>query len=70
MHDGRMKTLTEVVKYYSDRTLLLPKALGGGQHVIVLNSKERVDVVAFLMTLTDPRFLQNPSFQEPRLSPR
>ena len=70
MHDGRMKTLTEVVKYYSNRTLSLPKALGGGQHVIVLNSKERVDVVAFLMTLTDPIFLQNPSFQEPRLSPR
>jgi len=40
--------------------------LGGGQHVIVLNSKERVDVVAFLMTLTDPEFLHNPSFQEPR----
>jgi cytochrome c peroxidase len=66
MHDGRMKTLTEVVKYYSDRTLLLPKVLGGGQHVIVLNSKERVDLLAFLMTLTDPGFLQNPSFQEPR----
>jgi cytochrome c peroxidase len=66
MHDGRMKTLTEVVKYYSDRTLLLPKSLGGGQHVIALDSKERVDVVAFLMTLTDLGFLQNPSFQEPR----
>ena len=66
MHDGRMKTLTEVVKYYSDKTLTLPRALGGGQHVIALNSKERVDVVAFLMTLTDPVFLQNPSFQEPR----
>ncbi len=38
--------------------------------MIALNSKERVDVVAFLMTLTDPGFLQNPSFQEPRLSPR
>ncbi len=66
MHDGRMKTLTEVVKYYSDQTLELPKTLGGGQKTIRLDSKERVDVVAFLMTLTDPDFLQNPSFQEPR----
>ena len=70
MHDGRMKTLTEVVKYYSDRTLLLPRALGGGQHTIALNSKERVDVVAFLMTLTDPGFLQNSAFQEPRRDSR
>lgn len=70
MHDGRMKTLTEVVKYYSDRTLLLPQALGGGQHTIALNSKERVDVVAFLMTLTDPGFLQNSAFQEPRRDSR
>jgi cytochrome c peroxidase len=66
MHDGRMKTLTEVVKFYGDRTLTLPRGLGGGQHVIALDSKERVDVVAFLLTLTDPGFLQNPSFQEPR----
>ena len=66
MHDGRMKTLTEVVKFYADRTLTLPRGLGGGQHVIALDSKERVDVVAFLLTLTDPGFLQNPSFQEPR----
>jgi len=70
MHDGRMKTLPEVVKYYSDKALSLPISLGGGQHVIALNSKERVDVVAFLMTLTDPSFLQNSAFQEPRRDSR
>ena len=66
MHDGRMKSLTEVLKFYSNTTLNLPKALGGGKHSIALNSKERVDVVAFLMTLTDPTFLHHPAFQAPR----
>ena len=66
MHDGRMKSLTEVLKFYSNTTLNLPKALGGGKHSIALNSKERVDVVAFLMTLTDPAFLHHPAFQAPR----
>ena len=52
MHDGRMKTLTEVVKYYNSlpKNKKLPKELAEPMH---LSDNDRVDLVAFLKTLTD-----------------
>jgi cytochrome c peroxidase len=61
MHDGRFKTLTEVVKHYNTLTTnsLLPKQL---QTPLNLSDNERVDLVAFLKTLSDPEFLFNPNY--------
>jgi cytochrome c peroxidase len=61
MHDGRFKTLTEVVKHYNTLTTnsLLPKQL---QTPLQLSDNERVDLVAFLKTLSDPEFLFNPKY--------
>lgn len=61
MHDGRFKTLTEVVKHYNtlSRNKLLPKELTEPMN---LSDNERVDIVAFLKTLTDTEFLYNPKY--------
>lgn len=61
MHDGRFKTLTEVVKHYN--TLTTNSLLSKQLHTpLRLNDNERVDLVAFLKTLSDPEFLFNPKY--------
>jgi cytochrome c peroxidase len=61
MHDGRFKTLTEVIKHYNmlPKNKLLPKQLATPMN---LSDNDRVDLVAFLKTLTDNEFLFNPRF--------
>ena len=61
MHDGRFKSLTEVVKHYNtlSRNKLLPKELAEPMN---LSDNDRVDLVAFLKTLTDNNFLFNPKY--------
>ena len=65
MHDGRFKKLTEVIKHYNSlgNDKNLPKQLQKPMH---LSDNERVDLVAFLLTLTDNEFLFNKSFSYPR----
>ncbi len=65
MHDGRFKTLTEVVKHYNSlgNNKNLPKQLSKPMN---LSDDERVDLVAFLNTLTDTEFLYNKRFSYPR----
>lgn len=60
MHDGRFKTLEEVIEHYSggvkrSRTLdpNLAKHPGGG---VPLSAADKQAIVAFLKTLTDERF--------------
>ena len=68
MHDGRFATLEEVVQHYNEgghpsSTLdPLMKFPGVGLGL----SEQDVDaLVAFLETLTDEEFIQNPDFQDP-----
>lgn len=65
MHDGRFKTLTEVVKHYNtlSRNKFLPKELS---EPMKLSDNDRVDIVAFLKTLTDNEFLFNPKYGYPK----
>ena len=65
MHDGRFKKLTEVVKHYNSlgNNKNLPKQL---QKPMNLTDNERVDLVAFLLTLTDTEFLFDKRFSYPR----
>ena len=64
MHDGRFKTLTEVVKYYNSlgNDKNLPKELAKPMQ---LSDNDRVDLVAFLQTLTDKEFLFDKRFGFP-----
>lgn len=58
MHDGRFKKLREVVNHYTASDKLAKP--------IALNSNEKTDIVAFLLTLTDTAFLFDKRFGFPR----
>lgn len=66
MHDGRFKTLTEVVNHYNfgvQKGKTVAKQL---QTPMQFSDNERTEIVAFLKTLTDTEFLFNPSFFYPK----
>ncbi len=66
MHDGRFKTLNEVVKHYNSgiqKSKTLAKEL---QKPMNLTDNERVELIAFLKTLTDKEFLFNPKYGFPK----
>lgn len=65
MHDGRFKTLTEVVKHYNSlgHDKSLPKELAKPMN---LSDNDRVDLVLFLTTLTDKEFLFDKRFSFPK----
>ena len=69
MHDGRFKTLEEVINHYNagikesstaDPTVLNTKDTG-----LFLTDQDKEDLIAFLQTLTDDIFLQNPAYHSP-----
>lgn len=73
MHDGRFKTLEEVIDFYSEGVktspyinLLMHHANGGG---IRLLPKQKQDIIAFIKTLRDDSFLTNPAFSRPAKMP-
>lgn len=66
MHDGRFKTLSEVMNHYTkgiQHSATLAKQLN---KELILTSNEKVDLIAFLLTLTDRKFLFNPAYSFPR----
>lgn len=65
MHDGRFKTLNEVIKHYNSlgHDKNLPKELSKPMN---LSDNDRVDLEAFLQTLTDKEFLYKERFSYPR----
>ena len=67
MHDGRFTTLDEVIDHYSEGLQnsptidpLMKKIDEGG---VQLTTQEKADLKAFLLTLSDPSFIDNPDFQ-------
>jgi len=74
MHDGRFKTLQQVVEHYSDgvhphKNLGLAVAADktGKPTGFRFSKKEKTALIAFLKTLTDKRFLSDPRFSDPFL---
>lgn len=66
MHDGRFKKLSQVINHYTSGIqpgLTLAREL---QKPIVLTSNEKVDLLAFLLTLSDKSFVFNPDFAYPK----
>jgi cytochrome c peroxidase len=68
MHDGRFATLDEVINHYSEglqnsSTIdpLMKKVTTGG---VNLSLQEKADLKAFLLSLTDNDFINNPNFKE------
>lgn len=59
MHDGRFKTLKEVVEFYDNPRLFVPNAINVDtllQKPLGLTEDEKKDLVAFLHSLTDRKF--------------
>jgi len=69
MHDGRFKTLDEVIDHYSSGVTisatidpLMELQANGGSN---LSPSEKADLKAFLLALSDTEFINNPNFQKP-----
>lgn len=73
MHDGRFKTLEEVVEFYMNgvepnSTNIHPDMFhrdpsDPNAHKINLSNKEKSDLIAFLKALSDDEFVNNPAFR-------
>lgn len=66
MHDGRFKTLAQVMNHYNSIDLNNKKISTELQRNLNLSSNEKVDIIAFLRTLTDKKFLFNPQHAYPK----
>jgi cytochrome c peroxidase len=66
MHDGRFKTLSQVLNNYIMGVQLTPTLNPALRKGIYLSPNEKVDVIAFLLTLSDREFLFNPKFGYPK----
>jgi cytochrome c peroxidase len=69
MHDGRFKTLDEVIEFYSSQLVISPyvnplmhKVNQGGA---MLTPIEKAQLKAFLLALTDEDFITNPAYSKP-----
>lgn len=76
MHDGSIKTLEEVIDFYSEggRNIASGPFKGDGRlspfkspfvSGFSLSQNEREDLINFLKSLTDQEFLNNPAFSDP-----
>lgn len=69
MHDSRFKTLEEVITHYSDNVKTNSPNLDENMEIIAkglqLSAQEKADLIAFLKTMSDPEFLNNPNFKKP-----
>jgi cytochrome c peroxidase len=68
MHDGRINTLEEVVEFYNSEAHLGANAdqfISGHTNGLQLGNLEKQALVAFLKTLTDSSFINNPDYKAP-----
>ena len=69
MHDGRFKTLEEVIEHYNIgvkfSSTLDPMMTNVAQLGLELTEEDKADLINFLKTLTDQKFTTNPNFQSP-----
>ncbi len=66
MHDGRFKKISQVLNHYTigiHQSKILSTEL---KSPIVLSSNEKVDLIAFLLTLSDKEFIFNTKFSYPK----
>jgi cytochrome c peroxidase len=76
MHDGRLKTLPEVLDHYSDHVVQSPSLSsvfrGESNEIkgktLKLTSEEKKDIIAFLNMLTDESFIHDTRFSDPHKS--
>lgn len=75
MHDGRFRTLEEVLDHYSDHIrssvslspVLQTAANTTGNNGLGLTVQEKKDIISFLNMLTDSSFIADPRFSNPHI---
>lgn len=69
MHDGRFATLDEVIEHYStgihQSTTIDPLIEYAFQGGVQLDANEKNLLKLFLLTMSDPKFINNPAFKDP-----
>jgi cytochrome c peroxidase len=72
MHDGRFETLEEVINFYSEGLIysdyahpLMHKLIPPYGQGAELNPQQKADLLAFLKSLTDTTFINNPKYKSP-----
>lgn len=69
MHDGRFASLDEVVEHYSSGVQLESPNLDANLRIRAqrgpFSAQTKADLVAFLLTLSDPNFVTDPAFGDP-----
>ena len=69
MHDGRFVDIDEVSDHYDhgvvSSSTLDPMMQYNVDYGLGLTDQDRADLIAFLHTLTDVAFLENPAFSNP-----
>jgi cytochrome c peroxidase len=72
MHDGRFTTLDEVINHYStglnNSSTVSPLMLNIADGGVQLPPAEKAALKAFLETLTDWEFINNPDFRDPHIA--
>ena len=66
MHDGRFKTIAAVLKHYTTEVKQSNTLSVHLQKPLILSSNQKVDLTAFLLTLTDKSFLFNTKHSFPK----
>ncbi|MEO0470950.1 MAG: cytochrome c peroxidase [Bacteroidota bacterium] len=66
MHDGRFRKLKEVIRHYTEEIQASPTLSKELQTGMSLSAREKVDLIAFLLTLNDRHFVFHPDHQYPR----
>lgn len=66
MHDGRFGRLQDVINHYASGIVHGPTLSPELAAAIDLSAKEKVDLLAFLLCLTDRQFLYDSSLSYPR----
>ena len=68
MHDGRFKTLEEVLDFYSEgvqNSINLDDKMGLVHDRVKLSKEEKKQIIAFLKTLNDSSFVKNSKYSNP-----
>jgi cytochrome c peroxidase len=66
MHDGRFNKLSEVLNHYTSAIVKSKTLAQELNDPINLDKNEKVEIIAFLLTLSDKSFLFNPQFSYPK----
>ncbi len=70
MHDGRFKTLEEVINHYStevhyENPNIHPQMAAHGGIQLNLSQNQKDDLLAYLRSMTDSTFITNPAYSNP-----